>query len=42
MADQNSERWKAFMDQDFDPGHTPGATPATEQRIANALEYIAY
>jgi hypothetical protein len=40
MADHNKE----FFESDFDPGQSQSRTgqAETEERIANALEYIAY
>ena len=40
MAD--TDRMEAFMKADFLPAHDRTAMPATEHRVATALEYIAY
>jgi hypothetical protein len=36
------DRIKEFFENDFDPGQPGTGQAATEERIATALEYIAY
>ena len=36
------DRIKEYFEPDFDPGPTRAGQAATEDRIATALEYIAY
>jgi hypothetical protein len=36
------DRIKEFFETDFDPGRPGSGQAATEERIATALEYIAY
>jgi hypothetical protein len=36
------DRIKEFFEHDFDPGQTRTGQAATEERIATALEYVAY
>jgi len=35
-------RIKEYFETDFDPGQPKSGKAATEERIATALEYIAY
>jgi len=36
------ERWRARMDNDFAPHHTPEQTPDPSVRLAIAAEYAAF
>jgi hypothetical protein len=36
------DRIREFFEADFDPGQTRTGQAETEERIAHALEYIAY
>lgn len=42
MADADVDRWKAHMEQDFNPGYTATSMPKPDARVANAAEYSAY
>jgi hypothetical protein len=36
------ERWRARMQNEFNPGHTPEQTPEPDVRLAIAAEYAAF
>ena len=36
------ERWRARMESDFAPHHTPEQTPEPSVRLAIAAEYVAF
>ena len=42
MTDADRQRWHEVMGQPFDPGHSSTKLPGSEERVATALEYIAY